>query len=194
SDAPPLKLAASHDGVWFIESGRGVLGRMSLSGQFTGINLGSYIPGHVAVDSSDNVWLSDLSRARVGRYTGGELTLVSLEGMPALWGPVRQMTVAGDGSLWFTQVAGGNYLGHVTTGYTVSYLQLAWGETAFAVGTDNAGNVWFTASAGVGTVNLATSVVVQYSTQVGSNQPLAIGTDGSVWLGTTGNIIQLRRD
>src|SRR5262249_19349513 len=95
SDAPPLKLAASHDGVWFIESGRGVLGRMSLSGQFTGINLGSYIPGNVAVDSSDNVWLSDVSRARIGRYTRGELTLVSLEGTPALWGPVRQMTVAG---------------------------------------------------------------------------------------------------
>src|SRR5262249_38909140 len=34
-DAPPLKLAANHDSVWFIESGRGVLGRMSLNGQFT---------------------------------------------------------------------------------------------------------------------------------------------------------------
>jgi streptogramin lyase len=193
-DAPPLKLTADHDGIWFIESGRAVLGRMSLSGQFSDVSLGGFIPSNIAVDSNNDVWLSEVSRPRIARYSSGDLSIVSLEGVASLWGPVRQMALAGDGSLWFTQAAGGNYLGHITTGYAVSYIQLASGETAFAVETDSAGNVWFSASGGVGTVNLATSVVVQYPMQVGVNQPFAIGSDGSLWLAATGDIIRLRRD
>jgi virginiamycin B lyase len=191
-EGAPSSIAATHNGdLWFTEVNRAKLGRFTVTGQFSEINLGDFTPTNVVSTANDSLWLIDATHGRVGQYSTGGLTTFGLPGTFSSWGAMNETVVGPDGSLWFSQTAGANHVGRITTAGVVSYFQLQVGQTPAALAFDSAGDLWFTGHDAVGVINVSIGIVTEYAVGANLAGQFVFGSDGNLWFAGSGGILRL---
>jgi virginiamycin B lyase len=188
----PSSIAATHNGdLWFTETNRAKLGRLTVTGQFSEIGLGDFAPANVVSATDDSLWLIDAIHGRVGRYSATGLSTFSLPATTSSWGTINETLVGPDGSLWFTQAAGANHVGRITTAGVVSYFQLQVGQTPSTLAFDSAGNLWFAGSGALGMINVSIGIVTEYAVGANLTGQFTFGSDGNLWFAGSDGILRV---
>jgi streptogramin lyase len=184
----PAAIAAGPNGdIWFTDSQTAKLDRLTVTGQFSQFDLGNLIPGFsttIAVDSQDNVWVSDSQHSRVGRLANGQFTVMDVTGMRHPWATIRAMVTDAAGNLWFTEAGGpdpASHIGRITPDGTVSYYELLPGHGAVGLQFDAHGNLWFTEFSSVGEISPSTGTVTEYDVGTAIEWGPVFGSDGNLW-------------
>jgi streptogramin lyase len=182
-EGAPTRIAASHHGdLWFTEWNSGKLGRISVTGQFSQVDLGDFRPDNITVDAQDDVWLADAHLRRVGRLTAGGFSVVDVPGGTSPLDLVDSMTTSADGSLWFTDSPdGSNHVGRISPAGAVSYFQLAGGRTDWDITAAANGLIWFVEQTGVGVINPVTGILIEYNIGASPGGSPTFGSDGNLW-------------
>jgi virginiamycin B lyase len=167
----PMGIVSGPDGnLWFTESNRDVVGRITPQGAITEFptpTKGSQ-PTVITVGPDRNLWFTEVSGNKVARMTtSGAVTEYAI---PTAYGyPLHGITSGPDGAVWFTEWNAGK----------VARVDLAGQVTEFAAGTDTPGfivagrdgNLWYTGSGGA----------LWRMSPSGSTSPVAVGDLTGVW-------------
>jgi streptogramin lyase len=136
-------IAAGPDGaLWFAETGRGMIGRVTLGGQVTSFPLPAGVaePGAIAAGPDGALWFT-ANADQIGRIeTDGDVTVFSL----APGSRPTGIAAGPDGALWITE-AGTSKIARMTTGGAVTEFALprpTRQPMAIVAGPD--GRMWFT--------------------------------------------------
>ncbi len=148
---------------------------------------GRHRPQHITLGADENFWIADSTRDRVMWVRD---TFFVEYRVPSLNVGIAGMTVAPDGTLWFTE-SNVAKIGQVIPGGIVTELSLpstASQPTAITVGPD--GNVWYTDPGlnVIGRVNLDNLAVTEFpipSAPGGLPNHIASGSDGNLWYTAT---------
>jgi streptogramin lyase len=186
ADSGPSEVTAGADGnLWFTESSKNKIGRMSTGGVVTEWPAPSGSPQGIALGSDDNIWATEPDRNKVFRVAPDRTMTEFSVSLGKPWNIVS----GPGGDLWFTEHGGGGVVGHIsTTGAVTEYTAGIETDTAgIAFGPD--GNVWFTEPTAdkIGRITPA-GVVTEFGLAAHA-QPYAIttGPDGNLWFTEQGN-------
>lgn len=144
-------------------------------------------PHHIALGTDQNFWIADTTRDRLMWVRD---TFFVEYRVPSMNAGIGGMTVAPDGTLWFTE-SNVAKIGQAIPGGIVTELSLpAAGSqpTAITIGPD--GNVWYTDPGMnvIGRVDFDTLVVTEFpipSAPGGLPNHIASGSDGNLWYTAT---------
>jgi virginiamycin B lyase len=175
----PMTPTPGPDGsLWFTEQGSSRLGHITATGQVYEIALGDSIPLHLALGLDGSVWFTDARHDRIGRLTpAGGLTVFTLPQGSCAY----DLTAGADGNLWFTEGPDRSAIGQMTPAGVVREYDLAPGHTAESIRPGPEGGVWIVESGGVGRIEPATGVVVEFALPASFSGSFAIAPDGSLW-------------
>ena len=182
-------LAAAPDGSLWFPLGNQEIGRMTVAGSLSRIDVGADLTGGVSVSPNGDVWFT-ASGSRIGRRTtSGDLTFFDVPSGPNDTDP--RITADRDGNIWFTEETA-NKIGRLTPAGTV---------TEFVIPTANAnpiaicaspdGSIWFTEFnvRAVGRIDTS-GKIDEFATPTRSTanpggksyfSGIAAGPDGNVW-------------
>jgi virginiamycin B lyase len=195
----PLGIAAGPDGnLWFAHTGRKFIGRFAPSSpkKITAFpdptSVGLFQPGpvYIVAGQDGNMWFTEPTENRLGKIranSSGTITEVSLPGSLVIGGTGR-ITVAPDGSLWFTGAAGYLRRYEPTTGAVTSFPLPKFGQyevRAHDVTTGPDGNLWFTDDGGrIGRITAqAPNAITVFPNSTNYREAFGItaGPDGNLW-------------
>jgi virginiamycin B lyase len=144
-----------------------------------------------AAASDGALWFTENAPPRIGRITTtGILTEFSL---PAGNSPV-DLTAGPDGSVWFALPAAANQIVRISAPGFIRSFRLSPGETASSLGTAPNGELWFTEATGIGVINSATGVVIEYAVRIDVSGHFNFESDGSVWFTSSSGVLRLDRN
>ncbi|HEX4718799.1 MAG TPA: hypothetical protein VH300_09745 [Thermoleophilaceae bacterium] len=188
ADSAPSEVTAGADGqLWFTETSKNKIGRMSTGGVVTEwpTPSGSTAPQGITLGSDDKVWFTEPAKNKVARVApDGTFTE-----FPVSVGKPWDIVSGPGGDLWFTEHGGGGAIGHITTAGTVTEYTTGIETDTSGIADGPDGNVWFTEPAAdkIGRIT-PTGAVTEFAL-AGHAKPYAIttGPDGNMWFTEQGN-------
>ncbi|HEY4028155.1 MAG TPA: hypothetical protein VGO86_17140, partial [Candidatus Dormibacteraeota bacterium] len=199
----PAFITAGPDGaLWFARGGSGgvsgsagVIGRMSVTGQYTehALPTRGTEPIGIAAGPDGALWFTEQIGNKIGRITPSgqvrEYALPSATGVQCGQLCPGDITVGPDGALWFvnTQLVGVPGIGRITTAGAISLYSLPTGSVPSAITAGPDGNLWFAEDRGPGLGRITPSGQVTEFTVPGLRQSpaevraLTAGPDGAIW-------------
>lgn len=190
----PTGIAAGPDGaLWFAESQRDKIGRVTTDGVFTEYATPTSLssPWQIASGPDGALWFTERAGHQIGRVTTSGV--ISEYAIPTASSFLSGIAAGPDGALWFTEDDAGN-VGRITTSGAVTEYPIptvgSWPE-AIAAGPDGA--LWFTESDpdGGGKIGRITTsgVITEYALPTDNSHPnyhnypwgIAAGPDGALW-------------
>jgi virginiamycin B lyase len=192
AESAPTEIAAGPDGnMWFAESAKGKIAKITPSGQITEyvVTTGNSQITGITAGPDGNMWFAD-GWGYVGKITmNGEVTrwTTALERSPV------DITTGSDGNLWFTMWAG--YIGKITpegviTEYSVRQGSNSTQPRSITAGPDGA--LWVTHSTDparisrVATDGTITPMIIT-NTDADTPYDIVTGPDGALWYTNTGD-------
>ncbi len=190
SGGGPSGIASGSDGaLWFTESNKDKIGRVTTAGAFTEypVPTANSQPDYITSGPDGALWFTELNTNQIGRVTtAGAFTEFAV---PTANSKPSGITSGPDGALWFTEYAA-NQIGRVTTaGAFTEYAIPTASSQPLEIVTGPDGALWFTefAKNQIGRVTTA-GVFTEYAVPTGGSQPWGItaGPDGALWFTESG--------
>ena len=174
SDALAGNLAIRGNQVWITDFNGDNLWRYRIvSGVFTSFPVPQ--PADVAVDAAGNVWFTAPLAPGIGRLVPqtGVVTVTPTQGFP------RQITVATDGSVWFTERFTPQAVGRLdpATNEVTEFPVTNVGPEGIAASPD--GSVWFTQTTKGNIARITSDGTLTETKVVKGSQPFGITVDGA---------------
>jgi len=145
----PMDITSGPDGnIWFTESWRNTIGRMTPNGTLTEFPLSSINNRSltsITTGPDGNLWFtySPPYENKIGKITPNgtitEFTIPPYDSTKALW----DITTGPDGNLWFTERQG-NQIGRITPNGAITEFPLPTTGSPLYITTGPDGNLWFT--------------------------------------------------
>ena len=154
ADSRPYTIVPGPDGnLWFTESDRGTIGRITPSGTITEFPLEWQDSGPygITVGADGNLWFTERFRNQIGKITTqGDITEYPL---PTPDAQPWDITALPNGDLWFTE-ENVDQVGRITQNGTIDEYPSGIGQFPTFIATGADGNVWFTEEIGNDIVRL----------------------------------------
>ena len=190
ANSQPVGIAGGPDGnLWFTESGRNQIGRITLAGQITEFSVptANSQPDGIAAGPDGNLWFTENHGDQIGRITpAGQITE-----FPVPTASSYPFGIAGgpDGNLWFTE-SGRNQIGRITPAGQITEFPVPTASSyPFGIAAGPDGNLWFTESGGnqIGRITPA-GQITEFPVPTASSYPfgIAAGPDGNLWFTESG--------
>lgn len=187
----PRGITVGPDGqIWFAEMAANKIGRVTLTGEFTELEIPTKdAQAYGVVTGPDqNLWFTESGAGKIGRLeikTGAitEFPLSDPKSRP------RDITVGPDGHLWFS-MNGSDHIGRISIEGDIAEFPLPAGTQPIGVAAGSDGNIWFTAfrSHKIGRITSA-GVVSFFDLKTEKAQPFGMttGPNGTVWFTSQAN-------
>jgi streptogramin lyase len=188
ADSRPYQITAGPDGnLWFTESNKGTVGKITPSGVITEYHIRkSSGPYGITTGPDGNIWfterypLGESGDTYIGKLTpDGQLTEYRV---PTSFAQPWDITTGPDGALWFTE-EDVDLIGRVTT--DGAFTEYSTGTCCFPTEITSAGgSLWFTEEQGPAIVRMTTqggAQVIPYPDGSQLAYGIAAGPDGAVW-------------
>ena len=171
------------ESIWFSESGRAKVGRMTTDGVFSEIALpAGSVPDGITVGSDANIWFADTALNKVGRISVSTHQVSEFGGLS---GAPKDIAAGADGNLWLSEPVGKKIAKVTTAGSVVDEFVVPANGTStvapYDVSAGPDGNIWFTDTSGrVGKVT-ASGTFTTYALSAGAvPHGIAAGEDGGI--------------
>jgi len=178
----PLGIAAGPDGnIWFTESQRNAVVRLTPAGVFTFFTLptAGANPNGITAGPDGALWFTESNANQIGRVDPVSGVVTEFAGLSS--GPNR-IAAGPDGALWFTE-SFASRIGRISTSGAVSEFALAAGAFPFDIVGGPDGNVWFTEhTAGQLAKITPAGVVTEVQAVRGGPWGIGRGADGMLWI------------
>ncbi len=186
NDAKPADITAGPGGMWFTETAKNQIGRITEGGSITEFALGPVgKPTGITLGPDGNLWYTSVDHSSgIGRLTPTGTATEFTAGLTINSKP-QDITPGPDGALWFTEPAA-NKIGRITTtGLITEYATGALNGTPREIVLGPDGNLWFTLPASAPAIGriTPTGTVTRFSAGLPAGsapEGIAVGTDGAL--------------
>ncbi|MFZ5808834.1 MAG: virginiamycin B lyase family protein [Chloroflexota bacterium] len=153
-------------------------------------------PYGITVDSSNQVWFTELAGNKIGRLTPASgSTALSVRStlavtiteytIPTAGSTPSDITLGPEGNLWFTEYVG-NKIGRLTpAGVITEYPLPQAGSMPIAISAGPDGNLWFCEEGGnrIGKMNTSGTLLAEYNVPTANSglNDIVAGPDGALW-------------